>query len=126
MNDAHGDIIDTQHAYFTRLYFKNISGFPHYDSHKLELKHLLVNASKKSIDIMCLVESNLNWRSHSAYSNCKNTIQNQFNSGPITFTSINTDIPWHNAYQPGGLLIAVMNPTDCRIESKTPDHKLGR
>ena len=73
---------------------------------------------------MCLVEQNLNWRSHNAYSNCENNIQNQFNSGPITFTSTNLNILLHNAYQPKDSLIAAMNPTNARIESKIPDNKL--
>ena len=62
MNGTHGDIMDTKHADSTWVYFQNINERLHYDSHKI--KHLSVNAAKKTINIMCLIEPNLNWMSY--------------------------------------------------------------
>ena len=108
--------MDTKNSETTRFYFQNTGRLPHCDNHKI--KHLSVNKANKSIDIMCLVELNLNWRSHNAYSDCKTAVQNQFNSEPNNFTSTNTDISWHNGYQPGYFLIVVMNPNNSKIELK--------
>ena len=124
MNDDRGDIMDKKYSNPTRLYPQHIWGLPHYDNHKI--KSLTVNRVKHLIDLRYVVEPNLNWRSHNVYTNYKSTIKNQFNSGPITSTSTNTDILRHKVYQPGGFLIAVMNPSNFRIELNQPNQKLGQ
>ena len=63
--------MDTKHTDSIKLYSQILGDLPR-DNHKIE--YLLVNAAIKSIDIMCLVESNLNWRSYNTYSNCENAI----------------------------------------------------
>ena len=45
---------------------------------------------------MRLAELKLNWNSHNTYTSYEAAIQSQFNSGVITFASINTDISWYN------------------------------
>ena len=91
------------------------------------LFQLCINLQDKGVALVCLTETNINWRWHHLVQSFSATLKKALPKQKNSICTSDSPIPWNSNYKPGGTAIIVLGNISSAIMAKGEGpHGLGR